>query len=104
MANSKTGRFYCCKLHQKKWRTHKKTSYRKMAFDNLPHVCDDCGYDKLKDILEVHHVNFNHGDNWVENLRILCPTCHRELHYMAKIENDMDAAYDPEFDEPDWED
>ncbi len=103
IAKSKTGFFYCCKAHQKTWRLDKKTSYRKLAFDNLPHVCDECGYEKIKDVLEVHHVNFNHYDDWLENLQILCPTCHRELHYMARIDDSIEADYDPSWDEPDWD-
>ena len=103
LANSKTNLFYCCKMHQRKWRIHKKTSYRKLAFDNLPHVCSECGYDRIMNILEVHHVNFDHDDNQFENLQILCPNCHRELHYMAKMDGDIDATYDPEVDDPDWD-
>lgn len=26
--------------------------------------------------LEIHHINGNHKDNHLENLQILCPTCH----------------------------
>lgn len=91
-------------MHRRKWRVLKKTAYRKLAFDNLPHVCDECGYKEIIDILEVHHVNFNHSDDFLDNLQILCPNCHRETHYMARIEGEIDAAYDPEFDDPDWED
>ena len=61
-------------------------------------------YDNFIEILEVHHVNFDHDDNDLDNLRILCPNCHREIHHMAKMEWAMEADYDPEFDDPDWED
>ena len=104
IAKSKTGLFYCCKQHQKKWRFYKRTSYRKLAFDNYPHRCDECNYSNITDILEVHHVDFNHNNNNLDNLQILCPNCHRELHYMARIEWAMEASYDPEFEDPDWED
>jgi len=98
IAKSKTGLFYCCKRHQRKWHLLKKTAYRKIAFDNLPHCCDECGYEKIIDILEVHHVNLDHDDNCLDNLQILCPTCHREIHYSEKTEAGMEFDY-----EPDWE-
>ena len=34
--------------------------------------------------LEVHHKNQNHYDNDIDNLAILCPTCHRLTHRLLK--------------------
>jgi len=79
-----------------KWIERK--GYRKLAFDSLPHKCDICGYDSVPDILEAHHVNFDHGDDRLHNLQILCPTCHRELHFMERGQTNFDADYEPEID------
>ena len=42
--------------------------------------CEECGWAKLsKDgriPLELDHINGDHRDNTLENLRILCPNCH----------------------------
>lgn len=68
-----------------RFRLHHRAGYQKLAFDNLPHCCDECGYNKLPEILEVHHVDFNHNNNKLHNLQILCPNCHRELHFYEKL-------------------
>lgn len=38
-----------------------------------------CGWKEDKDILEVHHVDENRSNNELDNLRILCPICHRKI-------------------------
>lgn len=55
-------------------------SYRDMAFRAYPHKCLDCGYNKHAAVLEVHHLNGNREINDIENLVIVCPTCHTERH------------------------
>ncbi len=56
------------------------SSYRKLAFDNFPHECYHCKYNKYPNVLQVHHLDENRENNNLENLRIVCPTCHSELH------------------------
>ena len=41
--------------------------------------CEICGrteWNGYKIPLELHHINGNHYDNSLDNLQILCPTCH----------------------------
>ena len=68
--------------------------YRKMAYDNYPHKCDECGWDMIPQLLEAHHVSFCHTDDFIDNLRLLCPTCHRVEHWVNKMENGGDAIED----------
>ena len=49
--------------------------YRRIAFENLPHVCSICGY--WYPNLEVHHKDKNRKNNVLSNLQIVCTSCHR---------------------------
>lgn len=93
--NSKSGLYFCCREHkdlaqriesgddyQQMRPSHYgiiNSNYRTIAFRHYEHKCNICGYDEDEDLLEVHHVNEEHNDNYVENLMILCPLCHRKL-------------------------
>ena len=48
--------------------------YRQMIDKDL---CKNCG--GTKD-LGIHHINFDHYDNRLENLQVLCASCHNSLH------------------------
>ena len=100
ITKSKTGQFFCKREHRRSWKFLRLKTYRKIAFDNNPHKCDECGWDKFIEVLEVHHINFDHNDDRLYNLRILCPTCHRIEHWEARQEATMDAAWTPDWDEP----
>jgi hypothetical protein len=56
------------------------STYRKLAFANYKHECYYCNYNKFIDVLQVHHLDENRHNNSLENLRIVCPTCHSEVH------------------------
>ena len=55
-------------------------SYRLKAFQHYEHKCYYCSYSKFVDVLQVHHLDKNRNNNALENLRIVCPTCHAEVH------------------------
>lgn len=46
-------------------------------------TCEQCGYNKTE-ILQVHHKDRNHGNNNLDNLKLICPNCHYEEHYLKK--------------------
>lgn len=46
--------------------------------------CEECGYDKHPEILQVHHRDRDRHNNTIDNLAVLCPTCHMEDHFVAK--------------------
>ena len=48
--------------------------YRHMVSKDL---CAKCG--STKD-LAIHHVNLEHSDNTLDNLQVLCASCHNSLH------------------------
>lgn len=45
--------------------------------------CQDCGFNKVPEILEIHHIvpTYKGGmDNWA-NLVCICPNCHNIRHF-----------------------
>lgn len=96
LKKSKSGLFFCsraCKdsaqrldglkeLHLPHY-GNGKSSYRIIAFRLLPNKCSTCGYDKHPEVLQVHHKDRNRENNSIENLEILCPTCHEVEHFLS---------------------
>jgi 5-methylcytosine-specific restriction endonuclease McrA len=95
-AASKSGLHFCCRQHKdfaqqisfnltKMWPDHYNTgTCRAIAFKAYEKRCAGCGYDKIPEILEVHHKDRNRNNNAKENLEVLCPNCHCEEHYLTK--------------------
>lgn len=99
ITKSKTGLFFCSNEHANLAKKRDGISdvsiayygevgkgvpeYRKKAFAFYAHRCDGCGYDEVPEILVVHHIDCNRMNNVLENLRILCSTCHEEIHFLS---------------------
>lgn len=65
--------------------TRKATRHRRLVIERLEaQTCERCRLHNDLPIHEVHHLNGDHKDNRVENLQVVCPTCHRELHYLER--------------------
>ena len=49
--------------------------------------CEICGYDRYKEILQVHHVIPKKlgGTDDDSNLQIICPNCHAIEHYVKLV-------------------
>lgn len=89
VAKNISGKFYCSRecgnIAKNQFREesgewlNSHSSYRKRAFQEYPHKCLVCGWNEDERILEVHHIDENREHNEIENLCILCPTCHRKI-------------------------
>lgn len=48
--------------------------------------CECCGY---SEVLDLHHIDFNHGNNKPSNHSVLCPNCHAKIHRLGIKFNDL---------------
>jgi len=91
--NSKSGKFFCDKSCQTKWRNtvyigsmhanYKtgKQSYQSILKRNkIKKVCGYCGEKDVR-VLATHHVDEDHYNNDLSNLAWLCHNCHSLVHY-----------------------
>ncbi|MBN1810152.1 MAG: HNH endonuclease [Planctomycetes bacterium] len=53
-----------------------RVNYRKAAFECYPPICAYCGFG-IPEVLEVAHIDGKRSNNSIDNLVILCPTCHK---------------------------
>ncbi len=42
--------------------------------------CEECGYDIHPEVLGIHHKDLNPKNHSLDNLSVLCPTCHSLKH------------------------
>jgi len=85
---SLSGLYYCSKdcgnkhknlLRRESGEWENSKSYRAKTFETYEHKCAICGWDEDERVLEVHHIDENHNNNEINNLCLLCPTCHRKI-------------------------
>lgn len=104
LEGSKSGKLFCTKSCQTKWRNAEfkdekhpnwkggMHAYRRMMRQSdSPQVCTLC---KTKDkrVLAVHHVDENRKNNTIENLQWLCHNCHHLVHHHPKERERFMAA------------
>lgn len=57
--------------------------YRSRILKLISDKCEICGF-SFQPILQVHHIIplSEGGGNELDNLSVLCPTCHHQIHYI----------------------
>lgn len=109
IGRSKSGKFFCSKSCQTKWRNAQYIGQKHLGFkdgrnsyqsilkrEKVPQVCNYCGENDAR-VLATHHVDENHQNNNIKNLVWLCHNCHSLVHYdnvekqkfLAKHQNTM---------------
>ena len=93
LTKSKSGKFFCGKSCQTKWRNAEfiqerhanwkegRYAYRSVLSRNkVPAVCALC---KINDrrVLAVHHIDEDRSNNNIDNLAWLCHNCHHLAHH-----------------------
>lgn len=59
--------------------THLPKGLKQFIIDTIG-SCESCGY---SEVLDLHHIDFNHGNNNPENHSVLCPNCHAKIHRLG---------------------
>lgn len=81
---------------QKNIESHPKkmcNSYRERALEHYGYVCQRCGQEFPESKLIVHHIDENNGgtdagNHKLDNLMVLCRSCHTKLHHEIKLKNE----------------
>ncbi|MEK6850613.1 MAG: hypothetical protein AABX85_03490 [Nanoarchaeota archaeon] len=85
---------YASTFHSDIIKIHNAKNYHKIDSDLYKKIikkCIICNFDK---IIEIHHLDHNHQNNFPQNLVGLCPNCHKLLHsqkYQKEIFNNLKA-------------
>ena len=104
LERSKSGKFFCGKSCQTKWRNSEfilekhpnwkngRNAYRSvMKCSKSPKVCTLCSTTDSR-ILAVHHIDENRTNNNIENLVWLCHNCHHLVHQYPEGRAQLMAA------------
>lgn len=96
--NSKSGKFFCTKACQTKWRNslfigekhsnwiNGNSSYRNLMIRNkTKRQCVLCKTIDIR-ILSVHHIDHDRSNNKISNLTWLCLNCHYLVHHHSKLD------------------
>lgn len=111
-AVSRSGLYFCCREHKDlaqriesgesfeamrpdHYNSGGASTYRERAFREYPHKCAVCGWTEDESILQVHHIDEDRSNADLDNLIILCPTCHAKLtsHRYKLISRDSIVPY-----------
>ncbi|MEI8123757.1 MAG: HNH endonuclease [bacterium] len=92
MNHSKSGKFFCNKSCQTKWRNaqfigEKHSNFRNgetvyqtiLKRNKVLRICSYCGERDIR-VLATHHVDGNRKNNNIKNLTWLCHNCHSLVH------------------------
>lgn len=92
ISRSKSGKFFCGKSCQTKWRNKEFSGARSLLWkdgqatyrdvmlrSSIPRKCMLCGEKDFR-VLAVHHIDQNRKNYKVENLAWLCHNCHHLVH------------------------
>lgn len=93
-SKSRSGLFFCCRVCKDEAQRidgikaiqpphygSGTASYREIAYRVHPKVCMRCAWDKHPAGIVVHHIDRNRQNNQIENLEVLCATCHAIEHH-----------------------
>lgn len=84
----RTGITYRSTGRPKKHKVNDVRALKQRLIETRGSQCERCGYNNV-DILVVHHIvrRSDGGTNELENLQLLCPTCHAEVHFYGVKQN-----------------
>ena len=96
LAKSKSGKYFCSRSCQTKWRNsifigkkhanwkNGEYAYRSiLTRHRIPKMCKLCNSPDER-ILAVHHIDHNHKNNILQNLTWLCHNCHFLVHHYSE--------------------
>lgn len=93
---SATNTFFCCREHKDKGQRldsgiesiqpdhygSGEKNYRKRKLREIEEPqCSECQRTLPEPVLQVHHIDGDRKNNNLDNLEVLCPTCHELRHY-----------------------